>query len=143
MATVTRRMSVPPQRVYEVLADPECYQHWVVGASEVVESDAGWPAVGTAFEHRVGVWPLRVADHTRVVDNDPPRMIKLAAKARPLGTATVVMELEPDGSGCIVRMTEGPRDRFTAALFNKVSEPVIRLRNIEALRRLAKLAEQS
>jgi uncharacterized protein YndB with AHSA1/START domain len=143
MATVTRRMSVPPQRVYEVLADPECYQHWVVGASEVVESDPGWPAIGTAFEHRVGVWPLRVADHTRVVDSDPPRMIKLAAKARPLGTATVVMEMEPDGSGCIVRMTEGPRDRFTAALFNKFSEPVIRLRNIEALRRLAKLAEQN
>jgi hypothetical protein len=51
------------------------------------------------------------------------------------------MEMEPDGNGCLVRMTEGPRDRFTAALFNKITEPVIRLRNIEALRRLAKIAE--
>lgn len=141
MATVTRRMTVSPQRVFEVLADPESYQHWVVGASEVVESDAGWPAIGTAFEHRVGVWPLRIADHTRVVDSDPPRMLKLAAKARPLGTATVIMELEPDGTGCLVRMTEGPRDRFTAAFFNKASEPLIKLRNIESLRRLANLAE--
>ena len=141
MATVTRRMTVPPQRVFDVLSDPKSYQHWVVGASEVVDSDAGWPAVGTTFEHRVGIWPLRVADHTRVVDSEPPRMLKLAAKARPLGTATVIMEMEPDGAGCIVRMTEGPRDRFTAALFNKASEPLIKLRNVESLRRLANLAE--
>ena len=143
MATVTRHMSVPPKRVFEVLADPECYQHWVVGASEVVKADPGWPAIGTAFEHRVGVWPLRVADLTRVVDSDPPRMVKLAAKARPFGTATVVMEMKPDGNGCIVQMTEGPRDRFSAALFGKLSEPVIKVRNIEALRRLAKLAERA
>ena len=136
-------MNVSPQRVYDVLADPKSYQHWVVGASEVVKSDPGWPAIGTAFEHRVGVWPLRVADHTRVVDADPPRMVKLAAKARPLGTATVLMEMEPAGDGCTVRMTEGPRDRFTAALFGKIAEPVIKVRNIEALRRLAKLAERA
>ena len=69
-------------------------------------------------------------------------MVKLAAKARPLGTATVVMEMEPAGNGCMVRMTEGPRDRFSAMLFNRLSEPVIKVRNIEALRRLAKLAER-
>ena len=46
-------VSVPPGRVFEVLANPESYQHWVVGASEVVKSDPGWPAIGTAFEHRV------------------------------------------------------------------------------------------
>lgn len=142
MARVTRYLKVPPQRVFDVLADAKCYQHWVVGASEVVESDAGWPAIGTTFEHRVGVWPIRVADHTRVVESDPPRMIKLAAKARPLGTATVTMEMEPDGNGgSVVTMTEEPRDRFTAAFFNRLSEPIIRLRNHESLRRLAKLAE--
>jgi uncharacterized protein YndB with AHSA1/START domain len=141
MAQVTRRFNAAPQRVFDVLADPACYQHWVVGASEVVQSDSGWPAVGTTFEHRVGVWPIRVADHTRVVASDPPRMLRLAAKARPLGTATVTMEIEPDGAGSMVTMTEEPRDRFTAAFFNRITDPLIRMRNVESLRRLAALAE--
>lgn len=130
-----------PDRVFAVLADGRSYGHWVVGSSEIREVEPGFPAVGTRFHHKVGFGPFKVADHTRVEVSDPPRRLQLRAKARPLGTAKVVIELRPDDGGTRVTMVEDAADRLTALVFNPLTHLLVRGRNAESLRRLRELAE--
>lgn len=130
-----------PDAVFDVLADGRSYGHWVVGSSEIREVEDGFPAVGTAFHHKVGWGPLKVADETRVEACDRPHRLKLRAKARPLGTATVDLELFPHPQGTRVVMTEDAGDRLTALVFNPLTHLLVRGRNVESLRRLTELAE--
>jgi len=129
------------QAVWDVLSDGRNYGYWVVGSSEIRSVDPGWPAPGTTFDHKVGWGPLKVADHTRVEEAREPARLKLRAKARPLGTAMVTMELHPHGRGTRVVMVEDAADRLTALVFNPLTHLLVRGRNVESLRRLKELAE--
>ena len=141
MARNQRLMPVSPERVFSVLADPESYGHWVVGSDTIRDADPTWPAVGSRFHHRVGVGPLKVNDHTEVLEADAPRRLVLHAKARPVfGTAVVVLELERRGGGTLVTMVEDPGDRLTKLVFWGPAHLLVRLRNAESLRRLEELA---
>ena len=140
MARNQRLIPAPPERVFAVLSDPASYADWVVGSDIIRDADAGWPAVGTRFHHRVGWGPLKVNDHTEVIASDPPRRLELHAKARPLGTASVVLELEPQDGGTLVTMTEDAGDPFTALVFFGLTHLLVRGRNVESLRRLEALS---
>jgi uncharacterized protein YndB with AHSA1/START domain len=145
MARNQRLMPVAPERVFSVLADPSSYGHWVVGSDTVRHADAGWPAVGTRFHHRVGFGPLKVNDHTEVLESDPPRRLVLLAKARPLfGTARVELDLERRGGGTLVTMVEDAGDPLTKMVIDGPARPLthllIRRRNDTSLRRLEELA---
>lgn len=131
-----------PERVFEVLMDPDCYGEWVVGSKHIRGADPDWPAVGSRFHHTVGVGPLNLDDHTRVEAIDPPRLLKLRARARPLGTAMVTLELSPRNGDTHVTMIEDPGDRLTALIFNPLTHMLTRRRNDESLRRLAEIAER-
>lgn len=131
-----------PERVFAILADPERYPDWVVGAAGIRDYDEDFPAVGTRFHHKVGSWPVGVKDHTEVMEVDPPHRIVLKAKARPLGTATITLDLRESADGTEVAMEEVPGDRLTSlAIGNPVADTALRLRNAEALTRLKRLAE--
>jgi uncharacterized protein YndB with AHSA1/START domain len=140
MATVHRFMPVAPETIWDVLADPGDYGDWVVGSKAVRDADDGFPAPGTRFHHAVGIGPLTVRDHTEVVDADPPWHMRLRAKARPVGTATVVLELAPADGGTHVRMSEWPDGAFALLSLNPLVHVLIKLRNTESLRRLERLA---
>lgn len=129
-----------PERVFDVLADPRAYGEWVVGSKRVREIEGRWPEIGARFHHQVGWGPLRVSDHTEVIDVDPPRMLKLRAKARPLGTAEVTMLLVGEGDGTRVVMLEDPGDRISALVFNPLTHLLVRGRNVESLQRLRSIA---
>lgn len=132
-----------PEAVFAVLSDPSSYADWVVGASEVHGADPGWPAPGTAFDHRVGVGPLTLADHSEVEECKPPRLLRLLVKARPLSQAHVVLRLEPRGArGARVAMDEFAADARSRVLFNRLTDPLLHLRNAESLKRLKALAER-
>jgi uncharacterized protein YndB with AHSA1/START domain len=135
-----RLIPASPERVFAVLAEPGTYAYWVVGSDVIRDADAGWPAVGTRFHHRVGWGPLKVNDHTEVIASDPPHRLELHAKARPLGTAHVVLELERRGGGTLVTMVEEAGDRFTRLVFFGLTHLLVRGRNKESLRRLEELA---
>src|SRR5215218_6959951 len=95
-ATVARNrvhIHASPEDVFAVLADPCRYPEWVVGASSIREYDEGFPAVGSRFHHEVGPGPLNLKDYSEVTEVDPPRRLVLKAKARPLGTATIELDL--------------------------------------------------
>jgi uncharacterized protein YndB with AHSA1/START domain len=134
-------IAVPPERVFEVLADPEAYADWVVGCSEIRDADPAWPAVGARFHHRVGVRPLRVKDHTEVIGVDRPTRLKMHARARPVGTACVELVLAAEAGGTLVTMHETAGDRLSLVAINPLTEWIIHLRNTESLRRLKRIAE--
>ena len=131
-----------PQEVFAVLSDAESYPRWVVGAAGVRESDEDFPAVGSRFHHKVGSWPVGLKDHTEVTEIDPPRRIVLKAKARPMGTASIAIDLAESAGGTELTMEEVPGDRLTSLVAaNPAADTVLRVRNAEALARLKRLVE--
>jgi uncharacterized protein YndB with AHSA1/START domain len=134
-------IDVEPQRVWDVLADGRLYGHWVVGSSEIRSVDPQWPAPGSRFHHTVGFGPLKLADNTEVEQAREPVRLQLRAKARPLGVARVVMELNPHARGTRVVMIEDAGNRLTALVFNPLTHLLVRGRNVESLRRLKELSE--
>ncbi len=141
MATNHRLLHVTPERVFAVLTDAAAYADWVVGSDSIRSTDPEWPAVGSRFHHRVGVGPFKVADHTKVIENNPPHKLVLHARARPVGTAKVTMLLEPAEDGTWVTMNETAGDPLSRLAINPLTDWMIHLRNREALRRLARVAE--
>ncbi len=141
MATTRRQMAVPPERVFAVLADPQNYADWVVGSDTIRDADPNWPALGTRFHHRVGAGPLKVNDHTEVIEVDPPRRLVLHARARPLGTARVAMLLQSRDGGTYVTMEETAGDPLSRLSINPLTDWLVHLRNVESLRRLARIAQ--
>jgi uncharacterized protein YndB with AHSA1/START domain len=133
-------MPVPPTAVWEALADHAAYGYWVVGSKVIRDADATWPAPGTRFHHTIGVGPLKVSDYTESLVADPPRLLRMRAKGRPLGTARITLEMTPRDGGTLVRMTETP-DGLTAILaLNPLVHLLTKARNAESLMRLEELA---
>lgn len=140
MATNRISIAAPPERVFEVLAVPERYPDWVVGADRIRDADPGFPAPGTKFHHTVGFGPLKLHDHTTSVASEPPFHLRLKAKARPFGIACVDLRLEPAGAGTCVTMNEAPPG-IGWRILTLPLDPLIGLRNSESLRRLKRLVE--
>jgi len=139
MATNCREMPAVPEQVWAVLADPEKYSDWVVGTKEIRGSEGGWPAKAARFHHTVGVWPFHLRDQTTVVESDRPHRLVLQAKVRPIGSARIALDLSPSASGTQVAMTEEPATPSIARMARRLFDPVIYVRNSEALRRLESL----
>lgn len=140
MATNERFMLVPPQAVWDALADPGGYGYWVVGSKTIRGADPDWPAAGSKFHHKIGVGPLTIADHTESLEARPPELLRIRAKGRPLGTATVTLELHPRDGGTVVRMTENPDGVYRALALNPLTHAITKARNAESLMRLEELA---
>jgi uncharacterized protein YndB with AHSA1/START domain len=131
-----------PDAVFDVLADPRSYARWVVGSKQIRAADRDWPAAGATFDHSVGVGPLVLNDGTSVRACERPGRLELVVRARPLTQALVKLRLQDDAGGTRVEMDEHPLDRRSRLLFfNPLTEPLLRLRNAESLRRLKALAE--
>ena len=140
MATNHRFMPVRPEAVWAALADPDGYGYWVVGSKVIRDADDDWPAAGSKFHHTVGVGPLEISDHTESLEARPPTLLRIRAKARPLGTAKVTMEMTSQDGGTMVRMTENPDGASTLLSLNPLVHLVTKLRNAESLMRLEELA---
>nr|WP_246242866.1 SRPBCC family protein [Flexivirga aerilata] len=137
-----RRISAPPDAVWEVLSDGWSYASWVVGSARIRALNATWPEPGSRLHHSVGLWPVLLHDHTDVVSYEPNRQLVLAPRAWPWGRSQVRIDVLHDGSQSLVRMTEdvvsGPGTLVPSAL----RQLLLRRRNRECLRRLAFLAER-
>jgi len=135
-----RFMPVPPDVVWDVLADPGAYAYWVVGSKLIRDAEPAWPAAGSKFHHTVGFGPFTVSDHTVSLEAERPRLLRLRAKGRPLATARITMEMEPVDGGTRVRMTENPDGLTSVLTLNPVLQVFTRGRNAESLMRLEELA---
>jgi uncharacterized protein YndB with AHSA1/START domain len=140
MATNERFMPVPPEAVWDALADAGGYAYWVVGSSEIRDADPNWPQPGSRFHHTVGVGPLKISDHTESLEARRPSLLRIRAKARPLGTAKVTLAMTPQDGGTRVRMTENPDGLTSWLTLNPLLQVLTRGRNAESLMRLEELA---
>jgi hypothetical protein len=129
------------EETFRVLSDARCFGVWVVGSSEIRRADAHWPAPGSAFDHTVGIWPVRIADHTEVVATDAPASLELRAYARPLPPARVTLKLRPEGLATRVVMHEDIEPVPLRIALWPITQISAGLRNAESLRRLKGLAE--
>jgi uncharacterized protein YndB with AHSA1/START domain len=135
-------VAVPPEQVFAVLADGPRYHEWVMGAADVRDADASWPAPGSRIHHSTGVGPLTIDDSTEVVACDPPRHLELLAHLGPLGSFRVVFTLEGIAGGQTrVQMDEAPV-AGVSKLAGPVGDAVGRVRNKLSLSRLKEIAEQ-
>jgi uncharacterized protein YndB with AHSA1/START domain len=135
-------MSCRPEDVFAVLEDGWSYGMWVVGAARIREVDGTWPAEGSRIHHSVGAWPLLLSDETVVERVEAPHLLQLKVKAWPTGAGRVLLTLNPtaDGQTEVVmeeRAVSGPATAIPAPAQDLMLHP----RNVEALRRLAYLAE--
>ena len=133
-------MPVPPTAVWDALADPGGYGYWVVGSKVIRDADPGWPVPGSRFHHTIGVGPLKLSDHTESLEADPPRLLRLRTKGRPLGVAEVTLEMLPRDGGTLVRMSESPAGLTAVLSFNPFVHVITKARNSESLMRLEELA---
>lgn len=96
MAIVHHTITRPVAEVYDALVTPPTYPNWLVGCRAMRAVDAGWPAVGSAFHHTVGlVGPLTVDDRSVVLAVEPGRLLSLEVRARPLGRGRATFRLTP------------------------------------------------
>jgi uncharacterized protein YndB with AHSA1/START domain len=142
MSTASLRIDASAERVFDVLSDGWTYSNWVVGTSHIRAVDDAWPAVGSKLYHATGPWPLVTRDETVVEDMTPNRSLHLTARGAPLGVATIVINLEPDGDGCQVQLDEHPISPLARRLHNPVSDALLTRRNEETLLRLRATVER-
>lgn len=140
MATNRRFMPVPPEAVWDALADPSGYEYWVVGSKEIRDADPDFPAPGSKFHHTIGFGPLTLKDHTEVIAAERPGYFHLRAKGRPLGTAAVILRMTPVDGGTSVEMVEDPDGAYAPLKYNPLLQVATKVRNTESLMRLEELA---
>jgi hypothetical protein len=138
---VQRRFNCSPEEVFAVLHDGWTYPVWVVGASRMRDVDDGWPAPGTKLHHSFGVWPLVLDDTTEALEIEPGQRLVLEARGWPVGKARVDITVKADGDGSLVSIDEDVTDGPAKFVPEPVRVAGIDVRNREALRRLAHLAE--
>jgi len=142
MSTNTRDMAATPEQVWRVLSDGWLYPIWVVGATRMRDVDPHWPEPGARLHHSVGVWPLTIDDYTEVLEADPPRLLRLRARAWPGGEAEVDLGLEPIETGTRVTIVEDACKGPGLLIPAPVRHAQLSWRNTEALRRLAFIVER-
>jgi len=142
MPTNTRFMPVPARAIWDALADPAGYAYWVVGSRAIRDADPDWPAPASRFHHTIGVGPITVSDDTEVVEARSPELLRVRAKGRPLGTATVTLQLLPRSGGTLVRITENSDGIFAPLDWNPLFRLLTKARNAESLMRLEELASR-
>ena len=135
-------MLASPEAVWDALADPGSYQYWVVGSKLIRDAEPAWPAAGSKFHHTIGFGPFTVSDHTVSLEAERPRLLRLRTKARPLATAEVTLEMEPQDGGTRVRMSENPAGATSLLAVNPFVQLLTRGRNAESLMRLEELARR-
>ncbi len=140
MSINEQTFSTPRARVWEALADPHGYGHWVVGSRDIRDVEGHWPEPGSTFHHTQGFGPVAlVKDTTTVLECDEGRRLLLEVRLRPWLVGHVELTLHDAGAGTRVRMverTQGGVLRPLKPLLDRAYKP----RNVESLRRLEKLA---
>lgn len=138
--TVTRqRIGISAADLYAIVVDPTSYPNWLVGTKRIRTVSPNWPAEQSFFEHSVGFGPVVIPDTTSVREVEPPRLLELMVRARPVIEAVVRFEISPIVGGSEVTMTETPVGLHT--LISPILEPLVRARNQRSLGRLRDFAE--
>lgn len=137
-------IDLPIEEAFDLVTDASSYPEWLVGTQKIRHVDAGWPAVGTSFVHRIGFGPARVPGSTTVREVERPSCVVLSAGLGPLGEATVRFELRTVDAGTEVTVLEQPAAGLVRIGWNLIRPVVFSLlwgRNKVSLSRLSDLVD--
>lgn len=140
MATMQKWVPASVQDLWDVVADPRSYAFWVVGSHDIRSAEGDWPAPGSKFHHTQGHGPFKLRDSTVVREAEPPHRLVLEVRIRPFGIGRVELEFTPDGEGTCVTMVETMEGGPLGLVPDVLLAPGFKLRNADALRRLAAMA---
>ncbi|MFF1273224.1 SRPBCC family protein [Streptomyces marokkonensis] len=141
MAVRHRLIKASPRSVWTVLEDGTRYAEWVVGTSSSEPVRGHWPELGSAIAYEVRFGPVRLSNETVVRRCAPGEALELEAKAGPLGTARIALEVRPWGDHCLVIVDEHPLRGAGGKLHNVAVEGLIQVRHRAMLARLARICE--
>ncbi|MFD7702061.1 SRPBCC family protein [Streptomyces caelestis] len=141
MAVRHHLVRTSPQSVWAVLEDGTRYADWVVGTSSSKPVRGHWPQLGSAIGYEVRFGPLSLSNETVVRRCLPGEMLELEAKAGPLGTARIAIELRSWGDHCLVIVDEHPLKGAGGTVHNAAVEALIQIRHRTMLARLARICE--
>jgi carbon monoxide dehydrogenase subunit G len=101
MATVREEVHIdaPPERVWDILTDPERVAQYNVTIVEVKNPTGRLDQVGASFDAVVKVYGRRIEGRWEVVEVDPQRRIVQRGSGAGGGTATVIGTIEPSNGG--------------------------------------------
>jgi hypothetical protein len=122
--------------VFRVLSDGKSYGYWVVGTRMVREVTGPWPQPGGQIHYTAGHVPLRKDDVTTSVACEPGQRLQLEARAWPMGSLHIEIQVLTSPTGCTVVIEEHPKEGLLKTLHNPLVDLTIKLRNVETLRRL-------
>jgi uncharacterized protein YndB with AHSA1/START domain len=137
----SRTIKATPEQIWAVLADGWLYPGWVVGATRMRAVEPAWPEQGAKLHHSAGVWPAVLSDNTEVLTVDPGRSIRLRARGWPVGEAEVAITLTAVDGETLVEMEEDAVSGPALLVPKPLRSILVRVRNVETLRRLAFIAE--
>jgi hypothetical protein len=140
VVAVRRTTTARPDAVWAVLADGWRLAAWVVGAARVAAVDPGWPAVGSRLRYGIGAWPLILAGSAEVTACRPEAELALHGRT-PIGGIDVRVSIAEGTSGAELSMAEDVASGPARLIPARLRAAGIAVRNVEALRRLALLAE--
>jgi uncharacterized protein YndB with AHSA1/START domain len=135
-------VEAPPSAVWDVLKDPYAYPLWVEGAKRTTEADVAWPVPGSTFHVQVGAGPLSYVDRTESREVEEGKRIVLNAGGGGWAGARVEILLRPVGDGTQITMLEDPTGPAKPLRALPPLQLLIKLRNVESLRRLKRIAER-
>lgn len=138
MARNETTIAVPPAAVWDVLTDPYAYPQWVVGTDRTLEADTDWPRPDSKFKVHVA---LGYSDFTHAREVEPERRILLDVAGGPFGAARVEITLQGVAGGTRVTLVEDPASFMRPFHYFPPAHWAIKLRNVESLRRLKRIAE--
>ncbi|MET9150550.1 SRPBCC family protein [Streptomyces griseoflavus] len=141
MAVRHRLIKASPRSVWAVLEDGTRYADWVVGTSSSEPVRGHWPQLGSAIGYEIRLGPVALHNETVVRRCVPGEVLELEAKAGPLGTARIGIEVHTWGDHTLVKVDEHPLRGAGGRLHNVAVEALIQIRHRAMLARLAELCE--
>ncbi len=95
--TVTTRLPVPPEAVWEDVEDLASHVEWMADAERITFRGDRTSGVGTVMDVLTAIGPLRTTDVIEITEWEPPTRMGVRHKGAVAGTGAFT--IEPDGSG--------------------------------------------
>ena len=123
----TAEIAASPERIYEVVMDPACLEHWVTIHDCLIDAPEGELRKGSELTQCLRLAGQKFKVRWRVVEDDCPRRVVWEGSGPVRSHARVVYEFEPNGSSTRFSYTNeydlpgGPLGRLAGRTVSRVT----------------------
>ena len=98
---IERRLPAPPDRVWDLVMDPERLDEWVTVHRRLIGADGGPPRVGYRMRQRIHLRGLSLDIRWELVECRPGRLAVWRGRGPARSRADIEYRLSPDGDGTL------------------------------------------